>query len=185
MTSLRCLFSEADKKRQILNITGFRKALKKFDKITGVRYNHPVRPSISLNPWGLDSVARCVHEGKGQSFLTVRRVIDWLPSQVDPCVFASDQVVQRLLREMEDQFTARFGGAFLKTALAGLLMMLHTAKGDRKRALDHLRAGSSSKTHHFSTFRTGLALGLALPALVDGIVRSKFSNIPRCSLNVF
>lgn len=33
--------------------------------------------------------------------------------QVDLCSFASDQTVQELLKETEDQFTTRFGGHFL------------------------------------------------------------------------
>lgn len=74
--------------------------------------------------------------------------------KVDLCSFASNQTVQALLKETEDQFTKRF------------------AQGDRKRAMTSLRAVRSQKTHHFSTFRTGIALGLAFPAFVDGIVRS-------------
>ncbi len=35
--------------------------------------------------------------------------------QVDLCSFASDQTVQALLKETEDQFTTRFGGHFLMT----------------------------------------------------------------------
>jgi hypothetical protein len=62
----------------------------------------------------LDSDTRCVHEGKSWSCLTFREVIDRLFSQVDPCAFASDQVVQVLLGEMEDLFTARFGMAFFE-----------------------------------------------------------------------
>jgi hypothetical protein len=57
------------------------------------------------------------------------------------------------------------------------LMISLTAKGDRKRALSRLRSAPSFKTHHFSTFCTGLTLGLAAPAIVDGIVRCKSSNI--------
>lgn len=104
---------------RILNITGFRKALKKFEKVTGV----PVQDV-------------------------------YMKEKVDVCSFASDQTVQELLKETEDHFTTRF------------------AQGDRKRALASLRASPSQKTHHFSTFRTGIALGLAFPAFVDGIVRS-------------
>ncbi|KAI0266051.1 EXS family-domain-containing protein [Gloeopeniophorella convolvens] len=104
---------------RILNITGFRKALKKFEKLTKV----PVQDV-------------------------------YMKEKVDPCAFASDQTVQELLKELEDQYTARF------------------AKGDKKRALVRLRAMSSHKTHHFSSFRTGVGLGLALPAFVDGLVRS-------------
>ncbi|KAH9962879.1 SPX domain-containing protein [Russula dissimulans] len=101
---------------RILNITGFRKALKKFEKATGILVQDL-----------------------------------YMKEKVDPCAFASDETVQRLLKEMEDFFTARF------------------AKGDRKRALVRLRRISSHKTHHFSTFRTGLTLGLALPAIIDGL----------------
>jgi hypothetical protein len=56
-------------------------------------------------------------------------------------------------------------------------MISQKAKGDRKRALVRLRTTPSFKTHHFSTFRTGLALGLAVPAIIDGTVRCKSSNI--------
>jgi hypothetical protein len=65
----------------------------------------------------LDSGARLVYEGKGRSCLACREVIDQLPSQVDPCAFASDETVQRLLKEMEDFFTARFGGNFVDSDL--------------------------------------------------------------------
>ncbi|KAH9031635.1 SPX domain-containing protein [Lactarius pseudohatsudake] len=59
---------------RILNLTGFRKALKKFEKITGV---------------SLQDV--------------------YMKEKVDLCSFASDQTVQALLKEAEDQFTTRFG----------------------------------------------------------------------------
>ncbi|KAH9998599.1 hypothetical protein BJV77DRAFT_940549 [Russula vinacea] len=114
----------------------------------------------------LGSGAGFVHKGKGQFFAAYCVVIDPFLSQVDPCAFASDETVQQLLKEMEDSFTARF------------------AKGDKKRALVRLRTVTSYKTHHFSTFRTGVALGLAFPAAIDGIVRCESSNIPRCLLSI-
>jgi hypothetical protein len=77
---------------------------------------------------------------------------------------------------MEDSFTARFGRGLVVINFISILMMSYVAKGDRKRALVRLRAGSSHKTHHFSTFRTGIALGLAFPAAIDGIVRCESSN---------
>ena len=53
----------------------------------------------------------------------------------------------------------------------------YTAQGDRKRALTILRTSThSQKTHHFSSFRTGMVLGFAFPAFVDGIVRSTSSS---------
>ena len=46
------------------------------------------------------------------------------------------------------------------------------AHGDKKKAVQRLRGGSDHRTHHFSTFRSGLLLGLAVPALVSGIYLS-------------
>ena len=43
--------------------------------------------------------------------------------------------------------------------------------GDMKKARERLRASISQKNHHLSTFRTGLYLGLAIPALADGVYR--------------
>lgn len=97
------------------------------------------------------------------------------PPQVDPCSFATDQTVQALLKEAEEQFTSRFSRHF-RWLTSSFFDDLYTAQGDRKRALASLRSTQTQKTHHFSTFRTGTALGLAIPAFVDGVVRSTFST---------
>ena len=134
----------------------------------------------------LDFGAGSVHEGQGQFYTAACcTIIDKFLSQIDPCVFASDETVQQLLREMEDLFTARFGRGLAVTNFIGCLMISLIAKGDRKRAMVRLRTVSSYKTHHFSTFRTGLALGLALPAAIDGIIRCESSNILQYSLSLF
>jgi hypothetical protein len=39
--------------------------------------------------------------------------------------------------------------------------------------MTRLRAASEHKSHHLSTFRSGFAIGLALPVLASGIYRSK------------
>ncbi|KAH7887083.1 hypothetical protein F5I97DRAFT_1791213, partial [Phlebopus sp. FC_14] len=65
--------------------------------------------------------------------------------QVEPAAFASGTVVNTMLREMEDLFAARF------------------ERGDKKKAINRLRVGPLMKSHHFSTFRSGLWLGLAIP----------------------
>jgi hypothetical protein len=62
----------------------------------------------------LGSGTRYIHEGKGQSHLTFCKVIDCLLSQVDLCVFTSNDLVQVLLKEMEDLFTAWFGETTFK-----------------------------------------------------------------------
>ncbi|GJE94840.1 SPX and EXS domain-containing protein [Phanerochaete sordida] len=102
-----------------LNLIGFRKALKKFEKYTKI----PAQ----------------------QAYFT---------EKIDPSAFSSGAMVQGMISEMEELYAARF------------------TKGDNKIAKMRLRGFTQHKTHHFSTFRTGLLLGLALPALVDGIYLS-------------
>ncbi|KAH7923430.1 hypothetical protein BV22DRAFT_1015396 [Leucogyrophana mollusca] len=72
--------------------------------------------------------------------------------QVEPSAFASGAAVNAMLKEMEELFAARF------------------ERGDKKRALNRLRVGPTQKSHHFSTFRSGMWLGLAAPAVVAGFI---------------
>ncbi|CCL99566.1 uncharacterized protein FIBRA_01584 [Fibroporia radiculosa] len=104
---------------QTLNLIGFRKALKKLEKVTHI----PAQQAYTIE-------------------------------KIEPSAFASGASLNSMLRETEDLFAARF------------------ARGDKKKAQARLRGGTQQKTHHFSTFRTGMLLGLAVPALVDGVYRS-------------
>ncbi|EPS95666.1 hypothetical protein FOMPIDRAFT_1131990 [Fomitopsis schrenkii] len=74
--------------------------------------------------------------------------------KIEPSAISSGARLDAMLREMEELFAARF------------------ARGDKKRAQARLRSGATHKSHHFSTFRSGLMLGLSVPALVDGLYRS-------------
>ncbi|KAJ7892875.1 SPX domain-containing protein [Mycena olivaceomarginata] len=97
---------------RILNVTGIRKALKKFSKS------------------------------------------DQIMSQVDKAAFASEDSIRTMMDQMEAMYTARF------------------AHGDKKRALTRLRSGLQHKSHHISTFWSGLLVGLAVPAFVSGLYQS-------------
>ncbi|RDB30619.1 SPX and EXS domain-containing protein 3 [Hypsizygus marmoreus] len=110
---------------RILNLTGFRKALKKFEKTTKI----PAQ----------------------QQYMTER---------IEKSAFASDKTVRNMMAEMETLYATRF------------------ARGDKKRAQARLRAGFHAKSHHYSVFRSGIFLGLALPALVSG-VHSSFQKSTR------
>jgi hypothetical protein len=85
-------------------------------------------------------------------------------------------MVSAMLKEIEDLFTTRFGTFPPARRLWIHVLELHVIdtstlypeRGDRKQALDRLRVGPLSKTHHFSTYRSGLFLGLALPAIAAG-----------------
>lgn len=56
------------------------------------------------------------------------------------------------------------------------LFRFRVARGDRKTAMRRLHAGALAKNHHFSTFRSGLFVGLALPALVTGLYHSIYQD---------
>ncbi|KAI5121712.1 hypothetical protein M0805_002105 [Coniferiporia weirii] len=113
---------------RVLNLTGFRKALKKFEKTIRVHIQQP-----------------------------------YMQEKVEVSALASGESIEKLLKDMEDQYAARF------------------QRGDLKRARERLRATAKDKTHHFSTFRTGLYLGLVVPAFVDGLYKS-FQPDVRASL---
>ncbi|KAI0760361.1 hypothetical protein C8Q74DRAFT_1208005 [Fomes fomentarius] len=75
--------------------------------------------------------------------------------KIEPSAFSSGATVNALIHDLEALFAVRF------------------ARGDKKKALARLRGGAKHTSHHFSTFRTGMALGLAIPALVSGIYQSE------------
>ncbi|KAI0676364.1 hypothetical protein C8Q78DRAFT_961982, partial [Trametes maxima] len=85
--------------------------------------------------------------------------------KIEPSAFSTGATVDLLIRDMEALFAARF------------------ARGDKKKALARLRGGAKHTSHHFSTFRTGMFLGLAVPALADGLYRSEpcTHNSLRCT----
>lgn len=108
---------EALNNYRILNLTGFRKAVKKYEKVTQV----PAQAA-------------------------------YMKERVEPSAFASGAMVSSMLKETEDLFAARF------------------ERGDKKKAITHLRVGATQKSHHFSTFRTGVWLGSSIPATVTGLI---------------
>ncbi|OAX34316.1 hypothetical protein K503DRAFT_456002 [Rhizopogon vinicolor AM-OR11-026] len=105
---------------RILNLTGFRKALKKYGKVTKVSAQAA-----------------------------------YMKERVEPSAFASGATVSSMLREMEELFAVRF------------------ERGDKKKAITRLRVGTHQKSHHFSTFRTGMWLGSCIPATVAGLILSQ------------
>ncbi|KAG8991558.1 hypothetical protein FRB94_012433 [Tulasnella sp. JGI-2019a] len=67
------------------------------------------------------------------------------------CIFSGENDIKKMIESMEELYASRFEG------------------GDKKKARDRLRMLGRTKTHHFSTFRTGIYLGLTIPALVVGV----------------
>jgi SPX domain protein involved in polyphosphate accumulation len=111
---------------RVINITGFWKALKKYEKFTKVSALH--------------------------AYMTER---------VDTSGFSSGTSVNTMINEMEELFAARF------------------QRGDKKQATARLRGASRHRSHHSSTVRSGIALGLAVPAFAMGVYQSEF--LPRMS----
>ncbi|KAF5357202.1 hypothetical protein D9756_006620 [Leucocoprinus leucothites] len=101
---------------RILNLTGFRKALKKFDKI--------------------------------------RTQDQYMAEKVDQSALGSDSALQQMMKEMQELYAQTF------------------FRGNSKKAMDRLRGGIRTKTHHFSTLRSGILIGAAIPALASGLYYS-------------
>lgn len=80
----------------------------------------------------------------------------YLTNKVNPSHFVASPKLDDLSRAIEDVFAKFF------------------EHGNRKRALERLRVLGSRKTHHESAWRSGVMMGLAIPVLVDGIVKSAF-----------
>jgi hypothetical protein len=57
------------------------------------------------------------------------------------------------------------------------LLTYLTAAGDRTKAITRLRGGPEYKSHHNSTFCSGLAIGSAAAALGLGIAHSRIRGI--------
>ncbi|PBK68704.1 EXS-domain-containing protein, partial [Armillaria solidipes] len=104
---------------RVLNLTGFRKALKKFEKVTKI----PLQNA-------------------------------YMSEKVEMSPLVSDKSVRNMMDEMENIYATQF------------------SRGDKKRARTKLRGGFLIKSHHFSTFRSGILLGLGIPALVSGTYQS-------------
>ncbi|KAL0960089.1 hypothetical protein HGRIS_011733 [Hohenbuehelia grisea] len=119
---------ETLKNYRILNLTGFRKALKKFEKVTKI----PAQQA-------------------------------YMSEKVDTSAVSGETIVNAMVKDMEDMYALRF------------------ERGDKKKAMTRLRAGKFHKSHHFSTFRSGMLLGLAVPAFVSGLYQS-FQSSTRVEL---
>lgn len=77
---------------------------------------------------------------------------------------------------MEELYAARFSESESPYALQSSFESI-PARGDNKLAKMRLRGEAQHKTHHYSAFRTGLLLGLALPAFVDALYLSMYPVI--------
>lgn len=78
----------------------------------------------------------------------------YVREKIEPSAFASPETVKGMIKETEELFTFGF------------------TLGDRKKALATLCTDDTQKSHYFATYRTGLAVGLAVPALVSGLYHS-------------
>jgi hypothetical protein len=80
-------------------------------------------------------------------------------AKVSKTHFATSTVIDDLQSETENLFGVNF------------------EKGSRKKAVQRLRFMGATTTHHFASWRSGVYLGLALPPLIDGIVKSCHSDV--------
>ncbi|WRT70222.1 uncharacterized protein IL334_007217 [Kwoniella shivajii] len=110
---------ELIKNYRIMNLTGFRKALKKFEKTTKIT---------------------CLEM--------------YTDEKISKATFSQSEAIDGLIKQIEDLFTSHF------------------EHGDSKKARDRLRRQMAEKTHYDSVFRSGIMLGIGLPAAVLALVES-------------
>jgi len=76
-----------------------------------------------------------------------------------------------MMTQMEDLYASAFGRRSSILYIDYIFQTSSIARGDKKMANKRLRTGGSTRTHHFSTFRAGVYLGLGIPAFFQGLVR--------------
>ncbi|KIR53486.1 hypothetical protein I315_04079 [Cryptococcus gattii Ru294] len=115
---------ELIKNYRIMNLTGFRKALKKFEKVTKI-------PCLEM----------------------------YTDERISKCTFSKSEAIDDLIKQCEELYT------------------IHFEHGDSKKARERLRRQQLEKTHYQSVFRSGLMLGIGLPAAIAALVECKLHLI--------
>ncbi|WVF72993.1 hypothetical protein IAT40_007811 [Kwoniella sp. CBS 6097] len=110
---------ELIKNYRIMNLTGFRKALKKFEKTTKI---------VCLEMYTDERISKAT--------------------------FSKSEVIDGLIKQIEDLYTAHF------------------EHGDSKKARERLRKQTHEKTHYSSVFRSGIMLGIGAPAAIAALAES-------------
>lgn len=96
---------------QILNITGFRKALKKFEKVTKVRDFLSIsiqHPTVHL----IDPRTTNVHDREGMLISCSFFSCCLSPAKVEASALGSDKMIRSMMEEMVTMYAARFGNVF-------------------------------------------------------------------------
>ncbi|WVO14281.1 hypothetical protein L204_101913 [Cryptococcus depauperatus] len=107
---------ELVKNYRIMNLTGFRKALKKFEKM---------------------SKLHCLEL--------------YTDERITKCTFSKSEAIDDLIKQMEELYTSHF------------------EHGDLKKAREKLRRQQHERTHYQSVFKSGIMLGIALPAVIAAL----------------
>lgn len=81
--------------------------------------------------------------------------------KVAPTILVTSDRIEKLKKATEEIYTAYF------------------EHGNRKQALNRLRAREDHTTHHYSVFRSGFYLGIALCAIVGGLIESQKAGTKR------
>ena len=115
----------------------------------------------------------CLHQRKGDNYgcSFLDRILNIY--KIEPSGFSSTKLLAELIRDTEDMYTAHFSERRFSDLRTIRLTRGDIARGDKKRALGHLRAGWNQETQYSAMFRSGVYLGLAVPALVSGLYESK------------
>ncbi|SPO47232.1 related to putative phosphate transporter 1 [Moesziomyces antarcticus] len=109
-----------------------------------------------LNRTGFAKIMKKLSKGVGVACAEV-----YYADKVAPTRLVTSDRIERLRKATEDIYAAYF------------------EHGNRKQALNRLRAREDHTTHHYSVFRSGFYLGIALCAVVGGVIESQQESTHR------
>ena len=78
-----------------------------------------------------------------------------------------------IMHNVENIFTSSFGTVMHINFWISFKRALSLEHGDHKKARQQLKSPFLHTSHHFSTFRSGMYMGVAIPAFVSAIYCSK------------
>lgn len=87
-----------------------------------------------------------------------------------------------MITQVEEMFSAQF--SMWRSILFTSLLSIPAVRGDKKKAKKRLRVTPAQRSHHFNSFRSGMMVGLAIPALASGIHMSMTCAICRIDIPI-
>lgn len=94
-------------------------------------------------------------------------------SQIEGCIFASDAKINEMIKDVESLYATHYSKRVLQNIEPSDNQRFCAADGNKKVARDRLRGTIQPNTQHSRSFRSGIYVGLGVPALARAVYLSK------------